>query len=93
MVEVVKEEVELTAIREAVCSGDEVVVGRVKLGGESSKHCGNGQVKFVVPIERCRIICNCIYNRRESQLHEQYYDTSTWGLFNLSCIARPEVSV
>ena len=64
MVEVVKEEVELTAIREAVCSGDEVVVGGVKLGGESSKHCGNGQVKFVVPIERCRIICNCIYNRR-----------------------------
>ena len=51
VVEVVKEKIELASSSEALCFGDEVVVSRVKLGGEPSKHGRYGKIKFVMSIK------------------------------------------
>ena len=59
MVEAVEEEVQLAPGCKPGRLGDELVVGGVELSREASKHGGDGQVKFMVAIERCRVVCHC----------------------------------
>ena len=58
VVDVVEQAVQILPGVESVRLGNETVVGAVELGGEAPKHSRNGQVEFVMAVERGRIECH-----------------------------------
>ena len=58
VVDVVEQAVQILPGVESLRFGNEAVVGAVELGGEAAKHSRNGQVKFVMAVERGRIECH-----------------------------------